>query len=104
MDYEKFGIPFKEGNRYFKNDGLQNQSVLYTLTTLTANLECYSTRNAVRGWTVAFLGLSISEDGKLCALPTAGQTGKSGKFGMWKMRRFTDHLKWIKFSLQLDRR
>ncbi|MHC5722342.1 MAG: S9 family peptidase, partial [Nostoc sp.] len=40
-DYEKYGIPFKEGESlgdgssdryfYFKNDGLQNQSVLYTL-------------------------------------------------------------------------
>jgi prolyl oligopeptidase len=37
-NYEKYGIPFKEGNRYFyfKNDGLQNQSVLYTLTSLDA--------------------------------------------------------------------
>ncbi|MGL6138568.1 MAG: S9 family peptidase, partial [Planktothrix sp.] len=37
-DYEKYGIPFKQGNRYFyfKNDGLQNQSVLYVLESLDA--------------------------------------------------------------------
>ena len=30
-DYEKFGVPFQEGGRYFytRNSGLQNQSVLY---------------------------------------------------------------------------
>ena len=30
-DYEKYSAPFKEGGKYFyyKNDGLQNQSVLY---------------------------------------------------------------------------
>ena len=35
-DYEKFGTPFKRGGRYyyFKNDGLQNQSVLYRQETL----------------------------------------------------------------------
>jgi prolyl oligopeptidase len=35
-NYEKYGIPFKEGNRYFysRNSGLQNQSVLYTMTSI----------------------------------------------------------------------
>ncbi|MBD2018711.1 S9 family peptidase, partial [Leptolyngbya sp. FACHB-36] len=42
-NYEKYGIPFKQGDAiaggsqryfYFKNDGLQNQSVLYTLKAL----------------------------------------------------------------------
>src|ERR1700740_107857 len=30
-DYERFGVPFKEKNRYFfsKNSGLQNQNVIY---------------------------------------------------------------------------
>ncbi|MCL2926455.1 MAG: hypothetical protein MGF17_18090, partial [Trichodesmium sp. MAG_R04] len=40
-DYEKYSVPFKEGDRYFyyKNDGLQNQSILYTLPTLDAEPE-----------------------------------------------------------------
>src|SRR4051812_10570787 len=36
-NFERYGTPFKEGHRYFytKNNGLQNQSVLYTMRSLT---------------------------------------------------------------------
>src|SRR5882762_7808832 len=36
-NYERFGIPFREGRHYFysRNSGLQNQNVYYTVTSLT---------------------------------------------------------------------
>src|SRR5256885_6206578 len=38
-DYERFGVPFKENNRYFfsRNSGLQNQSVIYTTKSFSEN-------------------------------------------------------------------
>ena len=40
-DYERFTLPRKAGNRYFykHNDGLQNQGVLYTQTSLDGDAE-----------------------------------------------------------------
>ena len=103
-DYEKFGIPFKEGDRYFyfKNDGLQNQSVLYTLTSLDAEPRVLLDPNQLSDdGTVALSGMAISEDGKLLAygLSTSGSDWQE-----WKVRNvetcqdLTDHLQWIKFS------
>ncbi|MBN3881985.1 MAG: prolyl oligopeptidase family serine peptidase [Nostoc sp.] len=111
-DYEKYGIPFKEGESlrdgsteryfYFKNDGLQNQSVLYTLKTLDDQPKVLLDPNKLsEDGTVALSGLSISEDGKLLAyaLSSSGSDWQE-----WKVRDvetgedLQDHLKWIKFS------
>ncbi|MEG5162639.1 prolyl oligopeptidase family serine peptidase [Microcoleus sp. AT3-A2] len=103
-DYEKYGIPFKEGSRYFyyKNDGLQNQSVLYTLTSLESEPKVLIDPNTLsEDGTVALGGLAISEDGKYMAygLSTSGSDWQE-----WKVREvatgedLSDHLKWIKFS------
>lgn len=106
-DYEKFSIPFKEGDRalryfYFKNDGLQNQSVLYTLISLDAEPKVLLDPNKLsEDGTVALSGVSISEDAKLMAygLSTSGSDWQE-----WKVRDIetgediSDHLKWIKFS------
>src|SRR5688500_13423883 len=69
-NYEKFGIPFKEGSRYFytRNSGLQNQSVLYTVTSLDAPPQLLLDPNTLStDGTVALSGLSISDDGKRMA-------------------------------------
>ena len=103
-DYEKYGIPFKQGNRYFyfKNDGLQNQSILYVLDSLDAEPEVLLDPNILSDdGTIALSGMSISEDGNLMAygLSTSGSDWQE-----WKVRDIntkedlSDHLKWVKFS------
>ncbi|MBD2493178.1 prolyl oligopeptidase family protein [Nostoc sp. FACHB-280] len=111
-DYEKYGIPFKEGESlqdgsteryfYFKNNGLQNQSILYTLKSLDDEPQVLLDPNKLSAdGTVALSGLSISDDGKLLAygLATSGSDWQE-----WKVRDvatgkdLADHLKWIKFS------
>src|SRR5688572_25965015 len=69
-NYEKYGIPFKEGNRYFyfRNSGLQNQSVLYTVTGLEAQPKMLLDPNTMSAdGTVAVSGVQVSPDGKLLA-------------------------------------
>jgi prolyl oligopeptidase len=103
-DYEKFGTPFKEGDRYFyfKNDGLQNQSVLYTLPMLDAEPRVLLDPNTLStDGTVALSGLSLSEDARLMAY---GISVAGSDWQEWKVRDvetgedLPDRLQWIKFS------
>ncbi|HJT81164.1 MAG TPA: prolyl oligopeptidase family serine peptidase [Chthoniobacterales bacterium] len=103
-DYEKFGIPFKEGGNYFfsKNSGLQNQSVFYVATALPGEPRALIDPNTLStDGTVALSGTAVPQTGKLLAygLATAGSDWQE-----WKVRDIesgqdqSDHLKWIKFS------
>ncbi len=103
-NYERFGIPGREGGHYFltRNDGLQNQSVLYTLNTLDSAPKLLLDPNKLSAdGTVALKGSAVSEDGRLMAygLSTAGSDWEE-----WKVRDVAtgqdleDHLKWVKFS------
>ncbi len=103
-DYEKYGVPFQEGDRYFysKNDGLQNQSVLYTLKNLDDKPTVLLDPNKLsEDGTVALSGISISEDGKYLAY---GISIAGSDWQEWKVRNIEtgedlkDNLKWIKFS------
>jgi prolyl oligopeptidase len=103
-NYEKYGTPFKKHDRYFyfKNDGLQNQSVLYTLPSLEAEPRVLLDPNALSSdGTIALTGLAISEDAQWMAyaLSASGSDWKE-----WKVRNvetgedLPDLLKWSKFS------
>jgi prolyl oligopeptidase len=103
-NYEKFGIPFKEGNRYFysRNSGLQNQSVIYTVNTLDAQPQVLLDPNTLSAdGTVALSGLSVSDDGKLMAYSLSAS---GSDWQEWKVRDvatgrdLADNLKWVKFS------
>src|SRR6185295_12366180 len=69
-NYEKYGVPFKEGNRYFytRNSGLQNQSVLYSVNSLDAAPQTLLDPNTLSSdGTVALSGIAVSNDGKRLA-------------------------------------
>ena len=64
-NYEKIGTPFKRGDWYYfwKNDGLQNQSVLYRQRTLQSDPELVVDPNTwSEDGTVALGSVSFSED------------------------------------------
>lgn len=103
-NYERYGVPFHEGDRYFfsKNDGLQNQSVYYTLRSLAGSPDVLLDPNKLSAdGTVALSGLAPSQDGKLLAY---GLSGSGSDWQEWKVRDvqtgkdLDDQLKWVKFS------
>ena len=103
-NYEKYGVPFKEGNRYFyfRNSGLQNQSVLYTVTGLDAPPKMILDPNTLSSdGTVAVSGTQVSPDGKLLAYSISAS---GSDWQEWKVRDvetgqdLSDDLKWVKFS------
>jgi prolyl oligopeptidase PreP (S9A serine peptidase family) len=69
-DHERYGLPFKEGGRYFysKNDGLQNQSVWYVTDSLDVDGTLLLDPNGFReDGTVSLAGLSVSPDATYAA-------------------------------------
>ena len=103
-DYPKYGAPFKKGGRYFffKNSGLQNQSVLYTQSSLTAEPEVLLDPNTLSAdGTVALSILAFAEDGKTLVYGTSGSGSDWQEFHVRDVatrQDRSDHLKWIKFS------
>jgi len=103
-NYPKYGTPFRKGRRYFffKNDGLQNQSVLYRQASLTADPETLLDPNLLsEDGTVAISTLAVSDDGRLLAYGTSASGSDWEEFRVRDVataRDLSDHLKWIKFS------
>ena len=95
---------FKAGGRYFyfKNDGLQIQSVLYKLESLSADPVVLIDPNKwSKDGTVALGSTSFSDDGRFAAYSVA-EAGSD--WNTWRIlevetgRQLADELKWVKFS------
>ena len=103
-NFERFGIPFKEGGRYFwsRNDGLQQQNVIYTAKSLKDTPVVALDPNTMsKDGTVALSGMVPSRDGKLVAY---GIAGAGSDWQTWKVRDLAtgqdlaDKIDWVKFS------
>jgi prolyl oligopeptidase len=103
-NYERYSVPSKEGGRYFysRNDGLQNQAVLYTMKSLSDTPRMLLDPNTLAAdGTVALAGVEVSPDGKLMAYGTAAS---GSDWNEWKVRDIEtgkdleDRIKWVKFS------
>jgi prolyl oligopeptidase len=73
-NYEKYSAPFKAGKHYFyyKNDGLQNQAVLYIADSVNDPGRVFLDPNKLSAdGTAALAGLSFTDDGKLVAYGVA---------------------------------
>ncbi|MEL1247149.1 prolyl oligopeptidase family serine peptidase [Flavobacterium helocola] len=68
-NYEKIGAPFKEGNYtyYYKNNGLQNQSVLYRKDKAGKEEIFLDPNTFSKDGTTSLGGLNFSKDGSLVA-------------------------------------
>jgi prolyl oligopeptidase len=103
-NYERYAVPVREGGRYFflRNDGLQDQAVLYTLDTLDGVPRVLIDPNALsHDGTVAITSFSASLDGRLV---TYGLAHAGSDWQEWRVvdaetgRHLPDLLQWVKFS------
>jgi len=103
-NYEKYTTPFKEGGKYFygRNDGLQNQNVIYVADSLTAPARVLIDPNGFSAdGTIALAGMAVSDDARYVAYGTADG---GSDWNVWRVREIAngkdlpDTLQRIKFS------
>lgn len=85
-NYERYGLPFKEGGKYFytHNDGLQNQSVLYVTSSLGAEPRVLIDPNVFsKDATVSLRLYSVSPNGKYIAYSISDG---GSEWNIWKVR------------------
>ncbi len=103
-NFERYSGFFKAGGRYFysRNDGLQNQNVLYVADSVHGNGRLLLDPNVLsKDGTVALSGLAVSENGKLLAYSIS----RSGSdWQEWRVRDIAsgqdlpELVNWSKFS------
>ncbi len=103
-DYERQGVPFKEGGRYFfsRNDGLQNQNVIYMTDSLDREPQVALDPNTFsEDGTVALSSYKVSDDGRLMVYGTQSAGSDWVEFHVRDLRTgrdLDDHIEWAKFT------
>ena len=104
FNYERYSLPTRYGDRYYfsKNDGLQNQAVLYVQKASGGEPAVVLDPNALSAdGTIALTGQSYTEDGTLLAygLSSAGSDWQEIHIrDVDAGKDFDEVLKWCKFS------
>ena len=103
-NYEKYTIPYKKGGHYYfrKNNGLQNQSVLYVQNSLNDTPRVLIDPNTwSKDGTVALTNYKASDDGRYLAY---GVAEAGSDWVTWHLmevesgKALPDELRWIKFN------
>jgi prolyl oligopeptidase len=103
-NYPKYGTPFKRGAHYYfyKNDGLQNQSVLYMQAGLIGTPQVFIDPNKFSAdGTTSLTTVSFSKSNRYVAYGTSGGGSDWNTFHVMDARtrqQLPDQLEWIKFS------
>ena len=103
-DYEKVGAPFKKNGKWyvFKNNGLQNQSVLYQMDELGGALYEFLDPNKLStDGTVALQGISFSKDGRYMAYVISRSGSDWQEIYVKDVATgelLSDHIEWAKFG------
>ncbi|MFC2086446.1 prolyl oligopeptidase family protein [Bacteroidota bacterium] len=103
-DYPKISSPFKRGPFYFiyKNDGLQNQNVIYIKKTIDAEEELFLDPNTFsEDGTISLTNFSVSKDGKYFVYGISDGGSDWREFFVIDMEtgnKLDDHIEWVKFS------
>ena len=104
MDYEKIGAPIKKKGKYYftKNDGLQNQSVLYVKESLDGEPSVVLDPNQLsEDGTVALTNFSFSKDGKYLAYSISRSGSDWNEIFVINLatgQHTDDHIHWCKFG------
>jgi prolyl oligopeptidase len=103
-DYAKYSVPTKEGDRYYfsRNDGLQNQSVLYMLRNWQSEPKVVIDPNVLsRDGTIALSAQVFSKDGRLLAYGLSARGSDQEEIRIRNVDTGKDYLEvllWCKFT------
>ena len=103
-NYEKIGAPRKEHGKwyFFKNDGLQNQYVMYVMDELGGTPRVFLDPNTLSDdGTVALGGIHFSKNGRWLAYSISRSGSDWQEFYVIDLKTgklTSDHIQWAKFS------